>query len=135
MSRFSRDNISGINYSDTNIIVIIFLLPGQIVQWVLYITGGFASCIGMGTTAISVTGTDTISSVMHSNWVSFTGIWDTDGTRTNQTSSVIYVNGSGGFISFTAGWTTSTNTLRLTVANDSSYGSGAKLGITAIAYP
>lgn len=42
MSRFSRDNISGINYSDTNIIVIIFLLPGQIVQWVLYITGGFA---------------------------------------------------------------------------------------------
>jgi hypothetical protein len=42
MSRFKRDNIAGIDYSNTNVVAMIFLIPGLIIQWVLYITGGFA---------------------------------------------------------------------------------------------
>jgi hypothetical protein len=41
MSRFKRDNISGIDYGSTNIIARIFLTPGLIIQWFLYIFGGF----------------------------------------------------------------------------------------------
>jgi hypothetical protein len=40
MSRFKRDNIAGIDYSNTNVVVMIFLIPGLIFQWFLYIFGG-----------------------------------------------------------------------------------------------